>query len=786
MIQKTAPIRLLLIALAVALLPIAQTAAQEQNQDEPETDPYKVPLIEQEPYDLILLDDLNGNVTIKIKPLDEPLREPFPDSYLIFEAPELSDDRLQVPYSNIAGYRSYQDLLRAEANRFIRSEQYGKAFRNLIYVYDNGGKSDRKLTDLLQNLVFRDAAKKYLAEDFELALSMFQDIYEKDKNFQPPGIKKRPIDLILECLDRNVAAKFEANQFEQVRASIESLELRYGSDSEEIAERWRKRLLEKSDELLAEAKRIAATGDGQLAHLTARRANNVFPGRQEAIELFGEILAQYPIVFVGTSQVAKDADPTSLDNWGARRIGRLTMRSVVEFAGPGDDGGRYDFPSGKIEQIDDNGYEFRFTVDPEISGAVPKIDAYELSRRMLARGAIDSVEYYPPYAKIVDTIEIEDRYNVVVKLRTPFIRPEAVFEFLYQGPEQEKVADGPYRFVEENDQFSIYDWNESYPKNPNAQHPQIVETRYATMTEAADALIAGEVDVVDRVNPADVDRLEAEASVETGSYIVPTVHMLIPNERNDFMRDRTFRNGLKHAVNRDLILNQVICGGNEVNGCEVISGPFPIGTEENDQLSYAYNLRVLPQPYNERLGMVLARVIYETQVNAKIKAGIKDPQVEFPKIVLACSSEEIPQLACSSIQQMWSAIGVEVVLRILDDGVVVPDDDDWDFLYYEMAMKEPLVDIDRLLGRKGVVRKVSAPVEQNMTRLGYANSWQLAARVLRNIHRQVVNDVSVIPLWQIKEHFAYRENLSGIGRNPVHLYEDVANWEIVSTKDDDE
>ena len=380
----TAPIRYALWPCLVAMVAIfncPMTAGQDTD---------GIPLIEQTPYDLIQLDELNGNVTLKIKPLNSQLREPFPEGNLVFEAPELSDDRLQVPYANIAAYRSFQDLLRAEANRFIRREEYGKAFRNLIYVYDNGGKGDRKLIDLLQNLVFRDAAKKYLAKDFELALSMFQDIYGRDKNFKAPGIKKRPIDLILDCLDKNIEANFRAEKYDLVRAAINSLGLQYGDEAIPIVERWQARLVDRSDSLLAEARQIAASGNGQSAHLTARRANNVFPGRPESTQLFDEILGQFPIVFVGTSQFATTADPTSLDNWSSRRVGRLTMRSVIEFAGPGDDGGKYVFPNGKIEQIDDNGFEFRFIIDSKISGPIPEIDAYELSRRMLARGAVES------------------------------------------------------------------------------------------------------------------------------------------------------------------------------------------------------------------------------------------------------------------------------------------------------------------------------------------------------------------------------------------------------------
>ena len=129
-------------------------------------------------------------------------------------------------------------------------------------------------------------------------------------------------------------------------------------------------------------------------------------------------------------------------------------------------------------------------------------------------------------------------------------------------------------------------------------------------------------------------------------------------------------------------------------------------------------------------------------------------------------------------------MGLKVVLRPLDANVVYPEDDDWDFLYYEMSMEEPLTNADKLFGRNGVVKNVSAPVEQNMQKLGYSDSWQNAGKTLRRIHRQVVNDVTIIPLWQIKEHYAYRDNLKGMGRNPVHLYQHVHQWKIEPRKTD--
>lgn len=744
-----------------------------------------VPLIEQEPFDLITLDEVNGSVEIKIKPLPKPPSDPLPNSgFMVFEAPDLSDDRLQVPYNNIVSYRSYQQMLRAEATEFSRAKEYGKAFSNLVYIYDNGGRDDPKLNNDIQNLLFRDGAKNYFADNFELALAIFEDIYSRDKNFVAPGISKTPIDLILECQDRNIQANFEAGRYVQVRAALESLALRYGDDAKPSVEKWQEQMLAESNRMLVEARKIAEQGDGKRAHLTARRGNSVWPGRPESLQVFQEILQKFPIVFVGVSQTSSSANPLSLDDWGARRIGRLTERSVVEFTGPGDDGGSYEFLNGMMEQIDDNGYQFRFKIDSSQTGfAVPGLNVYELSRRMLERGSVQAKDYDIPFARIVDTIEIENENSILVKLKRAFIKPEALFQFRYEA-HQDVRGNGPYQFAEKNNEITMFAANPAYEGRPNAQRPEIIEWRFPSASQAATALIAGEIDVVDRIHLADLNRLEETAGVEVASYIVPTVHMLVPNIRNEFMEDRSFRNGLLQGINRDLILQEVICGGNEVSGCELISGPFPIGTEENDQVSYAYNLSVGLQPFNDRLGMVLARVVFETRRNQLLKQGVEKPMVEFPTLTLAHPVDEVAELACSNIQRMWEAMGLKVVLRPLEIGVVRPPDEEWDFLYYQMSMEEPLTNAELLFGRNGIVKHVSAPVEQNMQKLGYADSWQNAARTLRRIHRQVVNDVTVIPLWQIQEHYAYRDNLKGIGRLPVHLYQDVKDWLIVAQGED--
>jgi ABC-type transport system substrate-binding protein len=334
-----------------------------------------------------------------------------------------------------------------------------------------------------------------------------------------------------------------------------------------------------------------------------------------------------------------------------------------------------------------------------------------------------------------------------------------------------------YVLKEMNGPLSIYHRSPRFSPVSERQHPDIVEWRFPSASAAVDALIGGEIDVVDRVPLADLHRLREDSEIEVRSYIVPTVHMLIPNVRNKFTGNPGFRNGLFRGINRELILHNMICGGREIDGCELISGPFPVGTEENDQLAYGYNVNVPNPPFDEMLGMVLIQNEYIIR-RKQLIAEAKNPTEEKPTFVLAHADDELAVIASTAIQQMWQQIGVRVELRRLETGQTIPPDDEWDFLYYQVAMQEPLTDSELLFGTQGIVKSVSAPILQNMKKLGYADSWQSAGTTLRRIHRQVANDLTIIPLWQLKEHYAFRQNVKGIGANAVHFYETVLDWNI--------
>jgi ABC-type transport system substrate-binding protein len=311
-----------------------------------------------------------------------------------------------------------------------------------------------------------------------------------------------------------------------------------------------------------------------------------------------------------------------------------------------------------------------------------------------------------------------------------------------------------------------------------------VEWLYGSPSDAVDALRKGLVDAVDRVPPGDVADLRMDPDIEVRSYLVPTVHMLVPNIRNDFTKAPTFRSALLKGINREEIL-MTMCDKKRIDGMEVINGPFPIGSDENPQIAYAYNSRVAPVQFSRMIGRVLVEVVRQTLEGKMIQKGeIVQAEgdvpfkLEIPELVLAHPKGDVPSIACTAISRMWNQLGIKTRLVELPPGVTIPDNDDYDFLYVELTMTEPLADADFLFGSQGVVNDLSAPIEQMMRQVNVSNSWRAASNNLKQLHRQILNDVAVLPLWQMREHYAHRRNVRDVGRDLMFLYQYVDRWQI--------
>ncbi|QEG20632.1 ABC transporter substrate-binding protein [Mariniblastus fucicola] len=732
------------------------------------------PLMDEEPFDVLYLDDRSDNAIIKIVPV-ENLDLPFPEEgNLRFEYREDSEFVLQVPYRHIESYVTFNELLLEEAEDFLRDNQYAPALRNLLYAYDHGAANDPDVRRRLQSCLFKDAVANYSDGNYELALSIFEDLYRKDPDFRVPGINASLKKTIQSCYDGMLEKRFERGDAEYIKSALDGIEKQYGEVMEDFVASWRQKFLDKAKQVLRDARKAAAEGDGRQAHYLSRLAERIQPGMKETRDVQVEITKQYPLIIVAVNQPAGDANPNRLDHWGSRRVGRLTQRTMIELTGLSDEGGRYQFLNGRFERTDDLGMEYAFIFDEKPDPLLPYSSPNQVASRLLDHANSYSPNYLPAWAKILGSVSVDGADRVAIQLRRPFVRPSALARFQYANREEDgqPIQDGVYAMTSKRGKEATFEFNERYPRESQKQYPVVIEEYYRASSDAVDALIRGEVDIVDRPALSDIPKLRKAPGIEVRAYAIPTVHFLVPKVRGEYEGSVQLIRALSTGINREGIVNDVF-GGEDIDGCEPLSGPFPIGSDEYDQVSYGYDMKVKSLPYQQRLSMVLSHMANTTKTK-KFPKGRSAP----PTIVLAHPSGSLATAACEKIKQSWEESGIATTLRPLAKEISFPEDDNWDMLYVEAAIEEPLTDATRIMGTYGIAKDVSSPVDQSLQKLGYAESWQDASRTLRRIHRQVSNDLSIIPMYQIKEHFAFRKNVYGLGRDLIHLYQNIRRWRI--------
>jgi len=147
-----------------------------------------------------------------------------------------------------------------------------------------------------------------------------------------------------------------------------------------------------------------------------------------------------------------------------------------------------------------------------------------------------------------------------------------------------------------------------------------------------------------------------------------------------------------------------------------------------------------------------------------------------PKLVLAHAPDAVAQTACEAIRRQLHEVGIELELRAFGPGEPVGLSDDVDLVYVELAAWEPVVDAWPLLGENGMAGAVSPYLSLALRQLRQATDWRRVSARLREIHRIVYDEVAVVPLWQLTDHFLYHRSLRGFGSRPVTLYENVERW----------
>ncbi|MEM9645943.1 MAG: ABC transporter substrate-binding protein, partial [Planctomycetota bacterium] len=605
----------------------------------------------------------------------------------------------------------------------------------------------------------------------EAALAMLEEL----RRYAPEYKRSSVIGAIDATLNTLLGTLITTGKLDLGRKVLARLAKDYQGERISSIPRWEAEFLKMAKEKRKLAIAARDRKDYRLARKYARESYHLEPKIEGGLELIKEIDTIYPLVNVGVLQTASVFDPTRIDNWAARRSGRLLYRTLFEMQEAGPEGGEYKFLFGDTE-FSPSRIDFDLLLTPsKLDPPLSDVNGFYLADVLAGRAQDSSDMYFSPWAAAINTIGLLGPKQIRCSLRRPHVLPECLLQVTVDGSwfgGEPASPTGDYRtdsMSEKEVRFVLVN------KPKTATKPrEIVETHCESASTAVAKLISGEVDVLDQLFPADAIRLKASKKIRVANYPLPSVHILVPCSDHPFLAERTFRRGLTYGINREDILKGELLEQQEQPGCQVISGPFPAGVELNDPLGYAYNKAIKPRRFEPSLAKLLI-TMNRNQMQSEAERKEEVMPEETP-LRLAFPPSNLARVACEAIKANWEMLDLEVELVELPVGRTYPDEGTADIVYISAAVWEPIIDARRLLGPEGLAKSSDQLVGLGLRRLEEARDWKSVADALKELHSTTHHELPIIPLWQMVDFYAYRNNVIGVGSDIVSLYQNADKW----------
>lgn len=739
----------------------------------------KVPLYEQAPFDLVILDAANDHAVLKVSLLpfpDRKLPQPLPKTgFLELELFDEPGERYRVSWRNVTEIRLFETLLIGKATQLIRDKRFGEAYDYLDHVSRSYPKAPG-LAEAQQLFLFEEAIAALEARKFDRAHANLLNLFQINPEY--PGLA----DKLTAAADGLIQNYVQTSDYPSARGVVDSLARVVPQHP--VVQRWRAVWLQQAEELRTQIETCLAGGDVRQADRLLRQIGQIWPALSGLAELTRRVQQAYPRVRVGVTLSPVTFDPNSLIDWAARRSGRLLFRSLLEYTAPGGEGGIYQsqIVNWKIEELERR-LVFQLRADrPAFHSSGYHYSSYDLAQQLLNGADPQRLEFDPEWAAIVSRVRIASPDTVVVELRHSHLRPEGILRWLpftawkLTGQETgEPPENGPFTLSQQESAAKTTVYLRALASGrPSTELAEIEEIVFSRGRDAIRALKQGDVDVLDRVNPWELHLLEKEPAIVTQAYRVPLVHMLIPNLSRVLPANRDFRRALLCATDRQKIFKALV-NYRDLPGCRLISGPLPAGRGFDDPVGYGYDWQIEPRPYQPSLGLALAELAFRQSVQFAKRRGMPVPQQR--SLTLVHPPHEIAREACLQIRQQWRLIGWETTLVEVHPGKD-PLPADCDFVYVEAAMWDPITDLPRSFS---LIRKrefFPTQVDSLLRVLGEAVDWPDASNRLATLHRRIYEDTTVLPLWQLTDYYAFRKEIQGLESQRVTLYQNVESWRI--------
>jgi peptide/nickel transport system substrate-binding protein len=665
----------------------------------------------------------------------------------------------------------FEDMLLAEADRLILAKDYARAFESILRVQERNP-SWAGLDDHANRLLFAEGSAALLDGDSEKGLRLLRELHARKPDY--PGLA----DKLASAYTGRVTKALDLGLYARGREILHDLDTL--APNHPLVTEARERYI-----VRARAKtREAATKSGPERLDALADALRIWPALQEAYAPYAEAFAAEPTLDVAVADVPRPLGPwvrTSADD----RLVRLLYRPIL--ATDDEEAMRGERPGQLAESVESTDLGRKLAIRLR-SGVTWSDGSREVSALDLVRSLIDRTEpsargYNARWADLLDRVEATEEMRVEVRLTRPFLRPG----FWLLGPigpahagtdgrvatldrGRPLVGDGAYRWVASDARQVVL---RAEGDLRSAAAPKIRRLREVPLGNARltiGALLRGEVSLVEHVPPDRVAALASNHEIKVGRYAQPSLHCLALDGRNPILRNRTLRRGLSYAIDRQALLEETLLRHPVDSVSRPADGPFPQG-------SYADALEVKPLAYDPVLARMLIAAAKKEMGDAALKLTLEYParpeaQAVVPKLVDAIRLAGIEIVATEKPEseleaELRSGRRFDLAYRIgrCDDLVLEAGP-----LLCPGYDAPPATD---------VLASVASPrILQLLLQLERATEFPSAKGLALQIDRECRDELPVVPLWQLEDHYAWRTRLKGPAEVADRLYQGIETWEI--------
>ena len=664
----------------------------------------------------------------------------------------------------------FEDLLLADAARLIVAGDYTRAFERqlLVRVRDPNW---RGLDESVNRLLYEEGSSTLLEDDGR-GLRLLTDLLARQPNY--PGL----IDRLVQAFSKKIDQSISANDFFGGRELLRGMAKLAGTHSETTTSR--NKFINRAKALGDEAAR--AEPGGRVDRLA--EAARIWPDLPGLDQSYATAFQAAPTIRVAVVDLADPVGPFPASP-AADRVCPLLYIPVLattdEASLRGESPGQL-LATWKLTELG-SAWQIGLKTPFRWSDGSRPVSAVDVARSFADRASAGSPGFNARWADLLDRVSVDEDNRVEVKLTRATARPEA-WLLDAVGPAHAAadgwvstvaggrvpVGDGPFVWKGADSSTTTFEAAPGSPPETTPRIRRIIEVRAGSSPlSLADRIARGEIDLIDRIPPSELPALAKLTDVRVGTYQTPSVHRLAIDGRTPALANRKLRRALSLAIDRATLLADQVLGGPISGSSKVSDAPFVRG-------SFVADPGVPPLEYNP----VLAKGLVAAAVR-ELGGNPIHLTLEYP--ALAEARATVPRVAAA-----FRAIGLEVETLELPESALeagLRQGRRFDLAYRAARLTDPLREVGPLLipaydaptAAGGFASAASTRILQLLVELDRAPEPQAARRLAVQIDRESRDELPVIPLWQVEDHFAWRSNIQGLAETTELFYRGVTTWE---------